>query len=102
MATTSPAPICSPISETSRSVVLRLRFFADFAKFERLAIRKEFRRSRAAVPLIRAGFQSLPKEGLREGHQPYPGSGCFLFGAVSAFEPKTGRQAFQLFPIIIT
>jgi predicted GNAT family N-acyltransferase len=42
---------------------LRLRFFADFAKFERLAIRKDFRRSRASVPLIRAGFSLCQKKG---------------------------------------
>ncbi|MDB5740991.1 MAG: putative N-acetyltransferase YjcF, partial [Alphaproteobacteria bacterium] len=36
---------------------LRIRFFADFAKIERLAIRKEFRKTRAAFQLVRAGFK---------------------------------------------
>jgi len=42
---------------------LRLRFFADFAKFERMAIRKEFRKSRAAIQLARAGFKFCQKKG---------------------------------------
>lgn len=42
---------------------LRLRFFADFAKFERMAIRKEFRKSQAAIKLARAGFKFCQKKG---------------------------------------
>jgi len=41
---------------------LRLRFFADFAKFERMAIRKEFRKSHAAIQLARAGFKLCQKK----------------------------------------
>ncbi len=44
---------------------LRLRFFADFAKLERLAIRKEFRRSRAAFQLVKAAFKFCQKKGYR-------------------------------------
>lgn len=49
---------------------LRLRFFADFAKFERMAIRKEYRKSRAAMQLARAGFKFCQKKGYRRvyGH----------------------------------
>jgi len=49
---------------------LRLRFFAGFAKFERMAIRKEFRKSRAAIQLARAGFKLCQKKGYRRvcGH----------------------------------
>jgi len=49
---------------------LRLRFFADFAKFERMAIRKEYRKSRAAIQLARAGFKFCQKKGYRKvyGH----------------------------------
>jgi len=49
---------------------LRLRFFADFAKFERMAIRKEYRKSRAAIHLARAGFKFCQKKGYRQvyGH----------------------------------
>jgi predicted GNAT family N-acyltransferase len=42
---------------------LRVRFFADFAKIERLAIRKEFRKSRAAFQLVRAAFKLCQKKG---------------------------------------
>ncbi len=42
---------------------LRVRCFADFAKIERLAIRKEFRKTRAAFQLVRAGFKLCQKKG---------------------------------------
>ncbi|MBN9587971.1 MAG: GNAT family N-acetyltransferase [Alphaproteobacteria bacterium] len=42
---------------------LRVRFFADFAKIERLAVRKEFRKTRAAFQLVRAGFKLCQKKG---------------------------------------
>jgi len=49
---------------------MRLRFFADFAKFERVAVRKEFRKSRAAIKLIQAGLKFCQKKGYRRviGH----------------------------------
>jgi predicted GNAT family N-acyltransferase len=47
---------------------LRLRFFADFAKIERLVIRKEFRKTRAAFHLVRAGFKLLQKKGYRRAY----------------------------------
>jgi len=42
---------------------LRLRFFAGFAKLERLAIRKEFRKSQAAFHLVRAALKFCQKKG---------------------------------------
>lgn len=42
---------------------LRLRFFAGFAKVERLAIRKEFRKTRTAFLLVRAGLSLCRKKG---------------------------------------
>ena len=42
---------------------MRVRFFADFAKIERLAIREEFRKTRAAFQLVRAGFRLCQKKG---------------------------------------
>lgn len=45
---------------------IRLRFFADFAKLERLAIRKEFRKSRAAFQLVWAGLALCQKKGYRK------------------------------------
>ncbi len=49
---------------------LRLRFFADFAKIERLVIRREFRKTRAAFQLVRAAFKMLQMKGYRRvyGH----------------------------------
>jgi predicted GNAT family N-acyltransferase len=44
---------------------LRLRFFAEFAKIERLAVRKEFRKSQAAFQLVRASFKFCQKKGYR-------------------------------------
>lgn len=44
---------------------LRMRFFADFMKFERMAIRKEFRKSRAAILLAQAGIKLARKKGYR-------------------------------------
>ena len=42
---------------------LRVRYFADFAKIERLAIRAEYRKTRAAFQLVRAGFRLCQKKG---------------------------------------
>jgi len=42
---------------------LRLRFFADFAKFERLAVRHEFRRSTLVFKLVRASIELARKKG---------------------------------------
>src|SRR5204863_351321 len=36
---------------------LHIRYFADFAKIERLAVRKEYRTTRLAVQLVRAGIE---------------------------------------------
>ncbi len=47
---------------------LRARFFADFAKLERLAIRKEFRKSRAAFQLVNAGLKLCQKKGYRRAY----------------------------------
>jgi predicted GNAT family N-acyltransferase len=42
---------------------LRVRFFADFAKLERLAVRHEFRRSRLAFDIVRAGIKLCRQKG---------------------------------------
>jgi predicted GNAT family N-acyltransferase len=49
---------------------LRVRFFADFAKIERLVIRKEFRKTRAAFHVVRGAFSLCQKKGYRRvyGH----------------------------------
>ncbi|HXQ10109.1 MAG TPA: hypothetical protein VN805_03825 [Caulobacteraceae bacterium] len=50
--------------------VLRLRWFADFAKLERLAIRKEYRGGPGLMILARAAFQLAERKGYRRlmGH----------------------------------
>jgi predicted GNAT family N-acyltransferase len=47
---------------------LRVRFFADFAKLERLAVRKEFRKTRTSFQLVKAGLQLCQKKGYRRAY----------------------------------
>lgn len=42
---------------------LRARFFADFAKLERLAVRHEFRRSRLSFDMVRTGIKLCKRKG---------------------------------------
>jgi predicted GNAT family N-acyltransferase len=44
---------------------LRIRWFGEFAKLERLAIRPEYRRSRLMPLLVRAGFNHCRRKGYR-------------------------------------
>jgi predicted GNAT family N-acyltransferase len=44
---------------------LRVRYFADFAKIERLAVRREFRTTRLAVTVMRAGIELCRAKGYR-------------------------------------
>lgn len=49
---------------------MRIRFFGDFAKMERLAVRREFRNTRAAFDLVRASVELCRDKGYRRlyGH----------------------------------
>lgn len=49
---------------------LRVRFFADFAKIERLAVRHEYRNSRLSFEIVWAGIELARKKGYRKlyGH----------------------------------
>ena len=49
---------------------MRIRYFADFAKIERLAIRKEYRQTRLAFQIVRAGIQLCQAKGYQRlyGH----------------------------------
>lgn len=49
---------------------MRVRFFGGFAKLERLAVRREFRRSRTAFELVRAAVDLCRAKGFRKlyGH----------------------------------
>ena len=44
---------------------LRVRFFGDFAKVERLAVRRQYRRSRVAFKLVRASVEFVKRKGFR-------------------------------------
>src|SRR5262249_15952724 len=72
---------------------LRVRFFADFAKFERMAIRKEFRNSRASVLLAQASLKLAAKKGYRRA---YAHSQTRLIGFWKrfGFSPLEGGKAF--------
>lgn len=74
---------------------VRIRFFADFAKVERLAVRKEFRHSVLSFQLVRAAIELCRKKGYtriyghaqkrlvnfwrRFGAAPFPGGKEFTF-----------------------
>ena len=74
---------------------LRIRYFADFVKMERLAIRHEFRKTRLAFKVVRAGIELCRTKGYRKiyghsqkrllnfwsrfGFKPYEGSREFVF-----------------------
>jgi predicted GNAT family N-acyltransferase len=49
---------------------IRIRYFGDFAKIERLAVRKEFRKSRLSFKMVRAAFELCRMKGYRRlyGH----------------------------------
>ena len=72
---------------------LRLRFFADFVKFERVAVRKEFRKSRAAVQLIQAGLKYCQKKGYRRVIG-YAQTRLANFWTRFGFRPMEGREQF--------
>jgi predicted GNAT family N-acyltransferase len=72
---------------------LRIRWFADFAKLERLAIRPEHRRSRLMPMLVRAAFAHCRRKGYR---RLYAHAREDLVPAWQRFgaRPIDGRQAF--------
>jgi predicted GNAT family N-acyltransferase len=45
---------------------LRVRFFGDFAKVERLAVRHQFRKSRVAFKLVQASVEYVKRKGFRK------------------------------------
>jgi len=71
----------------------RIRFFADFVKFERVAVRKEYRHSRAAIILTTAGLDFARAKGYR---QAYGHSQARLvnFWRRWGFAPVEGRPVF--------
>jgi predicted GNAT family N-acyltransferase len=72
---------------------MRIRYFADFAKFERLAVRHEFRKTRLAFRLARAGAELCRAKGYRRlyGHARKE---LVKFWQVCGFQPMEGRATF--------
>ncbi|MGH9865338.1 MAG: GNAT family N-acetyltransferase [Candidatus Acidiferrales bacterium] len=73
---------------------LRARFFADFCKLERLAVRKNYRGSGVAMDLARAGIEHARRKGFARiyGHSQ---EGRDSFWAMFGFKPLRGRQKFM-------
>ena len=55
---------------TEPAACLRVRFFGEFAKIERLAVRHQFRRSRISFKLVQASFDYIKRKGFKKvyGH----------------------------------
>lgn len=72
---------------------LRIRYFAEFAKMERLAIRREFRRTRLAFKLVRAGIELCRAKGYRKiyGHSQ---KRLLNFWGRFGFKPLEGGREF--------
>jgi predicted GNAT family N-acyltransferase len=72
---------------------LRIRFFADFAKIERLAVRKEYRNTRLSFQLVRAGIQLCQMKGYRRlyGHAQ---KRLVNFWGRFGFRPLEGAKEF--------
>jgi len=72
---------------------LRIRYFADFAKIERLAVRKEFRSKRVSLPLVEAAIDLCQAKGYRRlyGHAQ---KRLVKFWAQFGFETFPGGQEF--------
>ena len=72
---------------------LRARFFADFVKLERLAVRKPYRRSTIAFELVRSAVEFARRKGFRRfyGHAR---EGLESFWAHFGAKPMPGREEF--------
>lgn len=73
---------------------LRLRYFGSFAKVERLAVRHEFRHTRLAFLIVRAGIDLCRKKGFRMlyGHSR---KDLVRFWRMFGFRPIEGRPEFN-------
>jgi predicted GNAT family N-acyltransferase len=72
---------------------LRIRYFADFAKVERLAVRKEYRNTRLSFQLVRAGIKLCQMKGYRRlyGHSQ---KRLVNFWSRFGFHPIEGAKEF--------
>ena len=88
---------------------LRIRYFADFVKMERLAVRHEFRKTRLAFKIVRAGIELCRAKGYRKiyghsqkrllnfwsrfGFRPFEGSKEFVFSDFDYVEDRARHDA---------
>ena len=72
---------------------MRIRYFADFAKIERLAVRKEFRNTRLSFQIVKAGIELCQKKGYRKlyGHAQ---KRLVNFWSRFGFRPLEGAKEF--------
>jgi predicted GNAT family N-acyltransferase len=72
---------------------IRIRYFADFAKIERLAVRHEFRQTRLSFQLVRAAIELCRDKGYRRiyGHAQRR---LMNFWSRFGFRPLDGGQEF--------
>jgi predicted GNAT family N-acyltransferase len=73
---------------------IRVRFFAGFAKIERLAVRSEYRKSRLAYQLVRAAIEHCKRKGYRTlyGHSRLD---LVRFWSVFGFRVRDDRPGFD-------
>jgi predicted GNAT family N-acyltransferase len=73
---------------------IRIRFFSDFAKIERLAVRIEYRNSRLAYQLVRAAIHHCRMKGYRTlyGHSRLD---LTRFWRVFGFRERADRETFS-------
>jgi predicted GNAT family N-acyltransferase len=73
---------------------VRVRFFGDFVKIERLAVRPEFRSTRLAMKLARAAFDYARAKGFRKayGHSRHD---LVRFWSRFGFHPIDGKPTFE-------
>ena len=73
---------------------IRIRFFGSFVKFERLAVRPEFRNSSMAFRLVRAAIDYARTKGFSTvyGHARHD---LVAFWERFGFQPMTGRPMFH-------
>jgi predicted GNAT family N-acyltransferase len=72
---------------------LRIRFFRDFAKLERLAVRPEFRRSTLAFRIVRLGLDLAARKGYRTAYG-HAQAGLEPFWARFGARPFGRREGF--------
>lgn len=72
---------------------IRVRYFADFVKIERLAVRQEFRTSRLAFRLVREAIRFCRRKGYRRayGHSRHD---LTRFWGMFGFRALPGRPSF--------